>query len=431
MAAAVARSARKQLPEIRESLELECVAGRIQDEERGLLPRESLEAHARLYDPLDLAAAQARGQFLPLQERQHYPAVRYRHAVPVNRIEQRRYTPVCTEARVQVADELVSVHVEIDPVGGAASLGTPERHAVETARFRNVPDLDGYVKRRKSHKVPRSLSAPRGPASIAAARPAPRLRRPALAALTCLVAAPGARADSGFTDPPATFLSAGPAVMVTPSYPGAKTQRTFALPDLEGQYHNWLYISGTDLVGVYAYNRQGNKAGAAIAYDFTERLQNDSRQLGPLKDVEPTPRLKLFIEQRVAMFVGGLRAATDIGGHDEGTVAQAYVNLLLPLTAHGFVTLGPGLTWSDRHYMNAFYSVTAEQSEISGLPQYQAHPGISDLYGEVLAGYELSSRWALALDVTYARLHGDAADSPFTLARAQTTWFASVLYKVR
>jgi outer membrane scaffolding protein for murein synthesis (MipA/OmpV family) len=49
----------------------------------------------------------------------------------------------------------------------------------------------------------------------------------------------------------------------------------------------------------------------------------------------------------------------------------------------------------------------------------------------VLAGYELSSRWALALDVTYARLHGDAADSPFTLARAQTTWFASVLYKVR
>jgi outer membrane scaffolding protein for murein synthesis (MipA/OmpV family) len=252
-----------------------------------------------------------------------------------------------------------------------------------------------------------------------------------MAALACLGAGAAARADNDFTDPPATFLSAGPAVMVTPSYPGARTQRTFALPDIEGQYHNWLYISGTDLLGVYAYNRQGSKAGAAITYDFTERLQNDSRQLGPLKDVEPTPRLKLFIEQRVAMFVGGLRAATDIGGHDEGTVAQAYVNLLLPLGVHGFVTLGPGLTWSDRHYMNAFYTVTAEQSAISGLPPYQAHPGISDVYGELLAGYELSSRWALALDVTYARLHGDAADSPFTLARAQTTWFASVLYKLR
>jgi outer membrane protein len=273
------------------------------------------------------------------------------------------------------------------------------------------------------------LRAAHDAASIAAGR-----RQPlpwALAALACLAVTAAARADSDFTDPPPTFLSAGPAVMVTPTYPGAKTQRTFALPDLEGQYHNWLYISGTDLLGVYAYNHRGDKAGAAITYDFTERLQNDSRQLGPLKDVEPTPRLKLFIEQRLAMFVGGLRAATDIGGHGEGTVAQAYVNLLLPLSAHGFVTLGPGVTWSDRHYMNAFYSVTAVQSEISGLPPFQAHPGISDVYGELVAGYELSSRWALALDVTFARLHGDAADSPFTLARAQSTWFASVLYKIR
>jgi MipA family protein len=277
------------------------------------------------------------------------------------------------------------------------------------------------MKWRKFHDLTRALPAPRGPASIAAT----------LAALACLGAAPVARADGDFTDPPPTFLSAGPAVMVTPSYPGARTQRTFALPDFEGQYRDWLYISGTDLLGVYAYNRQGNKAGAAIMYDFTERLQNDSRQLGPLRDVEATPRLKLFIEQRLAMFVGGLRAATDIGGHDEGTVAQAYLNLLLPLTAHGFLTLGPGVTWSDRHYMNAFYSVTAGQSEVSGLPQYVAHPGISDVYGELLAGYELSSRWALALDVTFARLHGDAAESPFTLARGQATWFAAVLYKIR
>ncbi len=287
------------------------------------------------------------------------------------------------------------------------------------------------MKRRQFHRIVRSLCARRAAASIAAARPRLRAAPGALAALACLAAAAAARADSDFTDPPATFLSVGPAVMVTPSYPGAKTQRTFALPDFEGQYHNWLYISGTDLVGVYAYNRQGSRAGAAITYDFTERLQNDSRQLGPLKDVEPTPRLKLFIEQRAAMFVGGLRAATDIGGHDEGTVAQAYVNLLLPLSARGFVTVGPGLTWSDRHYMNAFYSVTAEQSGISGLPQYQAHPGISDVYAEVVAGYELSSRWALALDVTCAWLRGDAADSPFTQARAQTTWFASILYKIR
>ena len=246
-----------------------------------------------------------------------------------------------------------------------------------------------------------------------------------------LAAASVARADSDIANPPPTFLSVGPALEVTPSYPGAKTQRTFALPDIEGQYDNWLYISGTDLLGVYAYNRQGNKAGAAIVYDFTERLQNDSRQLGPLKDVEPTVRFKLFIEQRVAMFSAGLRAASDIGGHDEGTQAQAYLNLLLPLGTRGFVTLGPGLTWSDQRYMDAFFGVTAAQSGISGLRQFQARQGVSDIYGELVAGYEISSRWSVGLDVTAAQLHGDAADSPFTQTRAQTTWLASVLYRLR
>ncbi|MBS0378465.1 MAG: hypothetical protein JSS29_08265 [Proteobacteria bacterium] len=67
------------------------------------------------------------------------------------------------------------------------------------------------------------------------------------------------------------------------------------LPDIETQCHNWLYVSGTDLLGVCGWNHGGDKAGAAIACDFTERLQDDSRQLGPLPHVEPAVRLKLFI----------------------------------------------------------------------------------------------------------------------------------------
>jgi outer membrane scaffolding protein for murein synthesis (MipA/OmpV family) len=64
--------------------------------------------------------------------------------------------------------------------------------------------------------------------------------------------------------------------------------------------------------------------------------------------------------------------------------------------------------------MRAFYGVSPEQSALSGLPQFQAHQGISEVYGELVAGYELASRWALGLDVTVARLQDDAAESPFT-----------------
>ena len=102
---------------------------------------------------------------------------------------------------------------------------------------------------------------------------------------------------------------------------------------------------------------------------------------------------------------------TDIGGHEEGTQAQAYLNLLLPLGTHGFVTLGPGLTWADHRHMDAFFGVSAAQSEISGLSQFQPRQGICDVYGELVSGYEISSRWSAGLDLTYAHLHGRCRQS--------------------
>jgi outer membrane scaffolding protein for murein synthesis (MipA/OmpV family) len=244
-----------------------------------------------------------------------------------------------------------------------------------------------------------------------------------------LCLATNASADD-FPEPPPTFLSLGPGVQVTPEYPGASHSRTFLLPDIEAQYRNWLYISATDLLGVYAYNHGGDKLGAAILYDFTERRERDSPKFTGLGDVPTTLRLKLFAEKRIAMFSMGATVATDLGGHELGTIAQAHVALLLPLTAHGFASIGPGITWSDQHYMRAFYGVSPQQAEVSGLPQFAAGSGVSDIYLEAVAGYDISSRWTVTVDAIAARLHGDAADSPFTEQRSQVSALASVTYKI-
>ena len=105
--------------------------------------------------------------------------------------------------------------------------------------------------------------------------------------------------------------------------------------------------------------------------------------------------------------------------------------LLLPFTSHGFVSIGPGLTWSDQHYMRAFYGVSAQQSVVSGLPEFNAGSGISDIYLEAVAGYDISSRWSVAVDGIAAHLHADAADSPFTETTSQISVFASLIYKIR
>src|SRR5580658_452451 len=115
-------------------------------------------------------------------------------------------------------------------------------------------------------------SSPLKPAAIEPKTPMEQAARVALLSLALLGGLSVSRAEDAASS---YSLAFGPAVEITPSYPGARSQRTFALPDIEAQYHDWLYISGTDLLGVYAYNHDNTQAGAAIEWDFTERLAKD------------------------------------------------------------------------------------------------------------------------------------------------------------
>lgn len=235
---------------------------------------------------------------------------------------------------------------------------------------------------------------------------------------------------SGYPDRPFSF-SIGPAIESTPTYPGSSATRSYFLPDIEAEYGRF-FISGTDFLGFRAVNTPETKAGVVFEYDYTERLKKDSAKLESLGDVSTTPRLKLFVEHNIVLFLlAGLDVATDIGGHHEGTIAHAHLDLEMPLTSRGFFTIGPGVTWSDSRWMSAFYGVSDEQAHISGLAPYNARAGVSDAYIEAVAGYTLSTRWSIGLDVTTARLLGDVQHSQFTESLWQTTVLASILYKLR
>jgi hypothetical protein len=69
----------------------------------------------------------------------------------VDRVEVRSDTAVRSKRGIEVTDELMSVEVEIDPVRGAAPLSATEHLAIESARFGDVPYLDGHMKRPESH----------------------------------------------------------------------------------------------------------------------------------------------------------------------------------------------------------------------------------------------------------------------------------------
>src|SRR5690606_25678651 len=97
---------REQRVQVAESLELQGVAGGIEDEERGLLARLTLEADARLDHPARRRlGAQPLGQGTPGLHVQHDTEVRHRHVLAVDGAARLSALLV---ARVQVRDDLMA-----------------------------------------------------------------------------------------------------------------------------------------------------------------------------------------------------------------------------------------------------------------------------------------------------------------------------------
>ena len=137
-------------------------------------------------------------------------------------------------------------------------------------------------------------------------------------------------------------LSIGPGVFVTPSYPGASSSRGFALPYIDAQYDNLLYSNASDLLGIYGYKNPTAQAGAALQWDFTERLAKDDQRLKDLREIHDTPRFKVFANRTIGMLTGDFNVATDIAGRGQGTLAQGNFWLTIPFVNNWLFSFGPG-----------------------------------------------------------------------------------------
>jgi outer membrane scaffolding protein for murein synthesis (MipA/OmpV family) len=256
-----------------------------------------------------------------------------------------------------------------------------------------------------------------------------RANRVSIAAILFVLAISHAAAASADVPvDPGTYLSVGPGIYLQPTYPGASGTRGFFLPYIDAEYHDWLYSNAADLLGVYAYKTPTTQMGAAIQYDFTERLNKDDARFRFLRDVRATPRIKLFASHTIGLLTGDVNVATDVAGRDQGTLAQANLSLAIPFVPKFFFSVGPGLTWANSTYMQSFFGITPGQSLVSQLPAYDARAGIVDLHINALANYTISKRWSLGTTTYWARLHGDADGSPITQRRSQLTVIAFLAY---
>lgn len=263
------------------------------------------------------------------------------------------------------------------------------------------------------------------------------VRCAALVALTAFLAAsattitPANAQDgaSGFS------LGLGGVVGVKPKYEGSDEYEAFGFPiiypSFGGGFGNRLSVRGADDVRLRALDYGGFEVGPLAGYAFG-RDEDDGDRLIGLGDVDD------------GLVVGGYAAYTAgplmfdvsyhhiVSGDDDGAYVRfggAYKQMLRP----GFeTTLRVGATYADDSYMDSYFGISAAQAatSVAGLNAYEADAGIKDVHFELGAKWDLDARWTLRATGKYARLVGDAADSPIVESEDQFTGLLGASYKL-
>jgi outer membrane scaffolding protein for murein synthesis (MipA/OmpV family) len=157
--------------------------------------------------------------------------------------------------------------------------------------------------------------------------------------------------------------------------------------------------------------------GAALAPGFNVR--DDS--IDGLDEVDISVEARLYLEAGGRRWVAAAVLAQDVGSGHEG----AYIDLSLNRrgrlgSSSGFYAVGPVLRIGDDTYKESFFSVNAEESMASGLPEYDAGAGVERLGLQGLVSLPLGqSKWRVTSLLRASSLIDNAADSPIVESEAQ------------
>jgi len=137
----------KKLGGILEGLELQGIAARVKEKHCRLLADLALEADMGLDDETDAGRSQLVSQFLPFGHRQHHAKMAHRHIVAIHCAG----VAVSGLVRAQMRNDLVTVEIEINPLGRGTAFGAAQQTAVKGARLGQVVHGKGEMKRGLRH----------------------------------------------------------------------------------------------------------------------------------------------------------------------------------------------------------------------------------------------------------------------------------------
>jgi outer membrane scaffolding protein for murein synthesis (MipA/OmpV family) len=227
-------------------------------------------------------------------------------------------------------------------------------------------------------------------------------------------------------------VTVGGGAVVIPSYSGASSFRIMPWPLINARYRDLFFLNAATGAGVNVLYGPRGRAGFAVKPDFGRNASWGDRLRG-WGDIGASADLSMF--GAVNLFPVTVQAELHRQlGAGMGMLAIGSVSSFLPVGR--FLSLVPSarLTWADRRYTGAYYSVTTEQAQIArtfgnDLPSYATHAGLRDVGFSLNAIVPFDAHWSMTMLGSMGWLLGDAARSPLTQRRFQPAFGGFLGYK--
>ena len=116
------------------------------------------------------------------------------------------------------------------------------------------------------------------------------------------------------------------------------------------------------------------------------------------------------------------------GYHRNGTLIDIGTSYDIFQQGPASVTAQVSASYADRHYMQSFYGVSAEQAVASGYSRYNPRAGPQSTSASLSVTAPVHERALVFISLEHARLTGDAASSPYVRRSNSAAVEASVAF---
>lgn len=250
----------------------------------------------------------------------------------------------------------------------------------------------------------------------------------------------------------------GLGVQSAPRWDGTGSRKVSALPVLQVQWSNGLFISGMS-AGMHLSTDPVVEYGPLLAVQpgrdatGTGRSADGVGTYGPAL-IGPVPEPLAKLDGRATRLDGMDTIHTRLTGgvfanyyvtpqwrltssllygagndHDGARLDLGVQRLAIDLGAQHHVSLSAGVTVVNRNYNQTYFGVTAAEAARSRFTQYDAGGGLQDAHAGVRWNWAWSPSWMLTSNVQAKRLLGSADKSPLAERSTNLTVSTAIAYR--